>query len=239
MRIRQIAMVARALEPVVTQLCDALQVEVCYRDPGVGVFGLHNALLAIGDTFLEVVSPHTDGTTAGRFLERRGGDGGYMVLFETQQLATDRARIDAAGVRVVWEIALDDIAAIHLHPRDVGGAIVSLDQPKPAGAWRWAGPRWPSLTRAGRASSVVGLEVAAEDPARMAGRWAQVLGLGAPEALEGGRYRLALAGGEARFAPVRDARGEGLTTLDLRARPGQSLTELDCCGLRFRVRSLP
>ena len=44
LRLRQIAFVARKLEPVEKDICDVLGVEVCYRDPGVAYFGLENAL---------------------------------------------------------------------------------------------------------------------------------------------------------------------------------------------------
>ncbi|TFG92391.1 MAG: hypothetical protein E4H11_09500, partial [Myxococcales bacterium] len=94
-RLRQVAFVARELEPVVEALCDVLDVEVAYRDPGVGVFGLHNALMPLGDSFLEVVSPERLGTTAGRLLERRGGDGGYMVIVQSQARKADRARVES------------------------------------------------------------------------------------------------------------------------------------------------
>ena len=104
---------------------------------------MHNALLTIGDQFLEVVSPTTAGTTAGRLLDKRGGDGGYMAIFEVDDLDRRVAALDDAGVRVVWRVDLPDIRARHLHPRDVGGAIVSIDQPVPNGSWRWAGPWRP------------------------------------------------------------------------------------------------
>src|SRR2546425_11952165 len=98
--------------------------------------------MPVGATFLEVVSPVREGTTAGRLLDRRGGDGGYMVILQTADLRADRARLAALGVRIVWQVELDDIATVHLHPRDLGGAIVSLDQPVPPESWRWGGPEW-------------------------------------------------------------------------------------------------
>src|SRR3989442_15299063 len=98
MRLRQIALVARDLEPVVADLCGVLGIEVAFRDPGVAAFGLHNAVMPIGNTFLEVVSPVRDGTTAGRLLERRGGDGGYMVILQTADLEADPRRLATPGV---------------------------------------------------------------------------------------------------------------------------------------------
>ena len=44
LRLRQIALVANKLEPVIDDLCDVLGIEVCYRDPGVATYGLENAL---------------------------------------------------------------------------------------------------------------------------------------------------------------------------------------------------
>ncbi len=45
LRLRQIALVAEKLEPVVDDLRSVLGLEVCYRDPGVERFGLENALV--------------------------------------------------------------------------------------------------------------------------------------------------------------------------------------------------
>ena len=55
---RQIALVAERLAPVEEALCDVFGIRVCYRDPGVGHFGLENALFPIGNQLLEVVAPH-------------------------------------------------------------------------------------------------------------------------------------------------------------------------------------
>jgi len=123
-----------------------------FADPGVAQFGLCNAVFAAGDTFVEVVAPVEPGTAAGRYLERRGGGGGYMAIFQVPDLAAARRRVDLLGVRVVWTADLPDIAGTHLHPGDVPGAIVSLDWADPAESWRWAGPSWkgarPSMVRA-------------------------------------------------------------------------------------------
>ena len=126
MRLRQIALVAAELEPVVEALRETFGLGEPFPDPGIDTFGLCNAVFPIGSTFLEVVSPTRPGTTAGRLLERRGGDGGYMVIVQSDSLAVDRERVGALGVRIVWETKLDDAETIHLHPRDVGGAILSI-----------------------------------------------------------------------------------------------------------------
>ncbi|MBU2085531.1 MAG: hypothetical protein KJ801_15895, partial [Alphaproteobacteria bacterium] len=78
-------------------------------------------------------------------------------------------------IRRVWDIDLKDISASHLHPADLGGAIVSVDQPKPAGEWRWAGPDWRHRSVVGR---LTGAELTSPDPMRLMARWASALGAG-------------------------------------------------------------
>ena len=76
LRLKQICLVAADLDPVEEQLKEILGLEVAYSDPGLSQFGLKNIMLPIGNGFLEVVTPVEENTTAGRFLERRDGDGG-------------------------------------------------------------------------------------------------------------------------------------------------------------------
>ncbi len=159
-RLRQVALVAHDLDTVAKELEAALDLAEPFRDPGIAEFGLHNVVYALDDTFLEVVSPTRDGTTAGRYLDRLGGDGGYMVLVQVDDLATTRARAEELGVRTVWSIDLDDIAASHLHPKDLG-AITSVDEPVDPASWRWGGPDW-QLRRS--SSQLVGVDVGGADP---------------------------------------------------------------------------
>ena len=170
-RLRQVALVASDLDPVVAELCAALGLDVCYVDPGVGEFGLHNALMLIGDQFLEVVSPTRDGTTAGRLLERRArddgnGDGGYMAIYEVDDLDARVEHVQAAGVRVVWSVDLPTIRARHLHPRDVGGALVSIDQPAAARRVAVGRSDWRAHDGNGVVSAIAGVSIGAADPAR-------------------------------------------------------------------------
>lgn len=222
-RLRQVALVAADLDPVVDDLRRTLGVDVCFRDPGVGEFGLHNALFPLGDTFLEVVAPTRPGTTAGRYLERRRGDGGYMVILQYDDLDAARRRVDELGVRVVWSVDLPDMRGTHLHPADMGGAIVSLDWADPPGSWRWAGPSWqPS-----QAGEITAVEVQAADPSAMAARWSAVLG--APVAAD----VVTLDRGEIRFVPPGDDRGDGVAAIQVSGGPHPP-GEAEVAGVRVR-----
>jgi Glyoxalase-like domain len=198
MRLRQVVIAARDLETTVAHLTAVLGVAVSFRDPGVAEFGLVNAVMPIGDTFLEVVSPVAATAPARRFLDRRGGDGGYMVMLQSDRLDDDRRRIAALGVRIVWQLDLDDIRDTHLHPADVGGAILALDDARPAASWRWAGPGWEAHVRMDRVRAITGVRLEAADPEAVAARWAQVLDR-PPIRVAAERFEIALAPGTLRF----------------------------------------
>jgi hypothetical protein len=164
---------AAELDPVAGRLRQELGLDEPFSDPGVGYFGLRNAVFTLQDTFLEVVSPIAPDTAAGRLMARRGGDCGYMLMFQVDDLAAARDRVRAAGVREVFQITREDIAEVHLHPRDMRGAIVSLSQPAPPQGWPWGGPDWEQR---GAAPRVLGATVAVTDPDAVADRWRSVIG---------------------------------------------------------------
>ena len=161
---------ARDLDAAVEELRAALPLGEPYADPNVAYFGLRNAVMPLGDTFVEVVSPLQDGTAAGRFLDRRG-DGAYMAMFQVEDLSGARERAAALGIREVWAGEFDDITGVHLHPADIGAAIVSLDRPVPPETWRWAGPWHPHGD-----AKTTGLTLSARDPETLGARWREVLG---------------------------------------------------------------
>jgi hypothetical protein len=210
-RLRQVALVAHDCGGVAAELGGTFGWAEPFCDPGVGQFGLTNAVFAAGDTFVEVVAPARGDTTAGRYLERRGGGGGYMAIFQVPDVAVARDRLAGLGVRVVWSVDLPDIAATHLHPRDVPGAIVSLDWAAPEQSWRWAGPSWTGRAPEHTSGSVRGLTIEVSDPPAAARRWAAVLGIPVTSGGQSTVVELPDSGQWLRFVPARAARGEGIT----------------------------
>jgi glyoxalase-like protein len=172
-RLRQAVVASRDLDRTAAELRQALGLGEPYADPGVEFFGLRNAVFALADSFLEVVSPIRSGTAAGRLLDRRGDDIGYMLMFQVEDLGAARERARSVGVREVFELALDDIAEVHLHPADMRGGIVSLSEPSPPGSWRWGGPDWQSTAVPLR---IIGASVTVAEPGRVAELWQTVLG---------------------------------------------------------------
>jgi hypothetical protein len=233
-RLRQVVVVVRDLRATVATFQQELGLGDGFVDPGVGEFGLENRVLPVGVDFLEVLTPVRDGTAGGRHLERRGGDSGYMAIFQLDDLAAARRRVAELGLRIVWQADLDDIAGTHLHPADVGAAIVSLDHAEPAESWHWAGPDWRGGAPAGAVAhggGIASLTIEARDPISTSERWAEVLGVSAAE----GTIALEETGQVLRFVAAGQGEGGGIVGVGLRLPNRTVATELEVGGFRVAV----
>lgn len=222
MRLRQVALAVRDLAEAEATLRSVFGLGPPFRDPGVGVFGLANAVFTVGETFLELVTPVRATASAARWLERHG-DGGYMVILETRDLPEDRARVLRSGARIVFEAAVEGARTVHVHPRDIGGAILSFDAMAEPGEWRWAGTDWRSRSGDGRVRGLAAVELAGPDPAGLAARWAALLGAPARTAGPDAQAIDLEEGGSLRFVPGPGREAAGISGIALR------------CGDRERV----
>lgn len=219
LRLRQLALVAARLAPAEEALADVFGLTACHRDPAVAEFGLENVLFPLGNQFLEIVAPRRPGTAAGRYLERRGGDGGYMVITQCKDHARFRARAARLGVRIAHEFRLDAFTNMQLHPRDTGGSFLEIDEQlgdgaeAPDGPWAPAGSHPVDDARSQRVTAIAAAEIQADDPHAVAARWSALTG--AALATHGGTPCLGLDDATLRFVPCTDGRPEGLAGLDL------------------------
>ncbi len=219
LRLRQICLIASELAGPVENLKAIFGLETCFHDPAVGKYGLENALLPIGANFLEVVAPIREGTAGGRYLDRRGGDGGYMVILQCDDAERRAGRMESIGVRIANRLDYGTYLGLQLHPKDTGGAILETStDPRgdaPDGPWHPAGDDWQSAVRSGVVSDMTAVEMQAEDPHALARRWAEVLEVPLGNDAQG-NPALRLENAELRFISAEDGRGEGLGGLDLK-----------------------
>lgn len=221
--LRQICLVAADLKPAIDDLSNVLGLASVFVDPAVGKYGLENTLLGIGTQFLEVVAPTQDGTAAGRYLDRRGGDGGYMVICQAgssgQQDAV-RANAAANNVRVAMERDGGSYKMMQLHPGDMQAAFFSVPWVQgddPTGTWPFAGgDGWQDKVRDDRATSIVAAELQSDDPAALAAHWSAVSGIAVD--MRDGVPHVPLTNADLRFVTATDGRGAGLGALDLAVR---------------------
>jgi hypothetical protein len=226
-RLRQAVLAADDLDAAVARLREALPLGDPFHDPNVAHFGLRNAVMALGDTFVEVVSPVRGDAPARRHLDRRG-DGGYMLMLQLDDLEGARRRARERGIREVWSVELPDVVDVHLHPRDMGAAIVALDRCDPPEGWRWGGPAWEGTAPATvAAGALTGATLRATDPDAMAARWAAVLG----RPVEDGTTIPLDLGGRLRFVEGPD---DGIEAFHA-ALPGRAGESVEAAGVRFEL----
>lgn len=202
LRLRQICLAAPALAPAVDAVRSIFGLEVCHRDDAVAKYGLENALFVFGWQFLEIVAPLRDGTAAGRFIEKSGGRGGYMAIFDTHDPERRREHVLSLGVRIAHEMDYPAFRGIQLHPRDGRATMLEFDRSlgneRLDGAYWPAGPHWRQQQRLDLVGGLPWAEVQGPDPEDLAAHWARIIDMPLGRA-PGGEPQLAFELGGVRF----------------------------------------
>jgi hypothetical protein len=217
LKIRQIALVARHDLVAAQEFIDVLGLAIAFHDPGIKNIGLHNTLMPIGTQLLEIVAPITEGTTAERYLLRRKGAGGYMVITQTDDHPPRRARVEDLGIRIVGQFDEEGFTNMQLHPADTGGSFLEIDQQAggedPMGPWSPAGKDWQQAIRTDLVSAITAAEMQCEDPEKVATRWSEIIEIDRADV--DGVPSIPLDNATLRFVPIADGRPEGLAGIDL------------------------
>lgn len=222
-QLRQICLVAHELKPVIEDLTQILGIQACYVDPGVAKFGLENTLMPIGHNFLEVVAPVEEGTAGGRYLMRRKGDGGYMVITQADSQATfEQVRENAFNneVRIAFESRSEDWHLCQLHPADMIAAFLEIEcdaQNDFNGYWHpVGGDGWQDKVKQDVTVDWRGVELQSDDPQALAELWSAVSGM--PLAADSESPVLHFNNAYVRFTQATDGRGPGLSAIHLLVR---------------------
>ena len=253
-RIRQICLVANQLAPIIEDMKAVFGLEVCFKDKAVKVFGLENSLFPVGNNFIEVVAPIQENTAAGRYLKRRNGDGGYMVICQCDTHETQlgrRARAKSLNIRTVMDHEDAGFHGMQLHPADTGGAFFEIDwdaKGEPEGNWMPAGGSgWTSARRTEVIRGFSAVELQASDQRGLAERWSSIAEI--PLRTDSrGRIEMPLDNASIRFVEATDNRGDGLGAIDVvtadRKRVLEAAANRGCrvsddqvmvCGTRFNM----
>jgi len=222
MRLRQIALVAYDLKPIATQLNAVFGLRVAFRDPAVAKYGLVNVVMPVGGEFLEIVQPVTADASAARYLKRRGGDAGYMLIFQADDALAHRERLSNEGIRTIAKLDTPRYTFTHFHPGDFDGVLVSIDTAGDGtdwnqrfGHWPPAGPEWRSLASPPDVLGIAGATVQAKNPEGTALRWSRLLGA------QRDGISLRFDGAEVNFVELMDSDGTGIVGVEIAVRdPG-------------------
>lgn len=116
------------LDEAIAHHRDLYAVEVVHRETMHGD-GVSEALLAVGDSFIQLLEPLTDASPVARFMDRNGGPGIHHVGYQVADVAATLGRLASRGVQLV-----DDhprrgsrgCTIAFVHPRGAMGVLVEL-----------------------------------------------------------------------------------------------------------------
>jgi|TARA_R100001143_G_scaffold1063_1_gene3073 hypothetical protein len=225
-RLRQICLVAQELASPERALAEVLGARPCHRDPNLARYGLENVMFRLGDRFIEIVAPIQDGTAAGRFLQRGGGQGGYMAIFDCPDPDGLGAHAEKLGVPVVNRMRVDHYLGVQLHPKGCRAAMIEFNRTDGGEALEgpyWpAGPDWQAAPETDPLCRLTTVTLDSPVPGDLAAHWGRLLGIpdSASNTLEAGGVTLKFE--QARFE---EARRETLSTLGLHTADRDAILE--------------
>jgi hypothetical protein len=147
-----------------------------FADPLLADIGLRDETLRIGpEAHLEVVAPLADDHPLHRWLVKVGGTAGYCLSVQVPDVQVLLDGAVAAGVRVLFDERHFNRRIVQLHPGDMG-VIVELDEIPERDVWFWDDVDAPEPDSP-LVGDVLGVEIETPDPAGLARRWTEVLGL--------------------------------------------------------------
>lgn len=213
-RIRQVAFASLDIEPVADDFAAVFGLKIAFRDPEIIHYGLKNIILPAGDDFLELVQPVLPDTSAGRYLARRGGDGGYMVIMQAADALSHRHRLVRENIQIVDTMDVADHQCTHIHPRELGGILGSIDSTPGVPNWRESLTHWYPAGGAGWTSArseevhgIASVAIQSNDQLDTARRWSRVLD--APFREDPLRIEM-LRGADIRFVEAQDRHQRGI-----------------------------
>src|SRR5689334_7704324 len=99
--LRQVVLLAADLGHALAEAKSFLGLNPGIRDvAGMAKLGFEHEVLAINETFVEIVSPLSPDSSPGRLLARKG-EGGYMVVLQVSDADAVARRAQALGLRPV------------------------------------------------------------------------------------------------------------------------------------------
>jgi methylmalonyl-CoA/ethylmalonyl-CoA epimerase len=131
--IDHIAIATPDLEASMKLFADALGLR-CDHVEDIPERGIRVAMIPIGDTRIELVTPLRAGSEVSAFLDKRGG-GIHHIALRTDDVDGDIAELKEKGVRIAQEPGpgAHGCRVAFVHPKATGGVLLELSTPPKAG----------------------------------------------------------------------------------------------------------
>ncbi|MEH6401943.1 MAG: hypothetical protein V7750_01130 [Sneathiella sp.] len=176
-RLRQICLATLDIRKDEKSLSNIFGLNPCHQE-ALDHFGLENSLFAINGTFIELVAPTRDNTAVHRFLSRTDGVGGYMAIFDCNEVADRKNAALRLGISPIFERSDDTADLLQLNPKDTGITMLEFDHHKGGkdmlGNYAWAGENWQREINTDTTKSLTSLSMACTDPNAKANQWSDL-----------------------------------------------------------------
>lgn len=90
--------------------------------------GVREAMVAVGDTTIQLLAPLNEDSTIAKFIER-SGPGLQQLAFEVSDIDEAMSLISASGARLLYPEPRTGTAGSRInfvHPKDAGGVLIEL-----------------------------------------------------------------------------------------------------------------
>lgn len=128
-KIEHIALAVEDLEKAISHYRDIWGIEVEHRER-VEDQGVEEAMLPLGESYLQLLAPTGPDTTVGKFLASKG-EGLHHIAYEVEDLEASLAELKAKGVRLIDEAPRKGgrgHMVAFVHPKANHGLLVELIQ---------------------------------------------------------------------------------------------------------------
>ena len=138
-----------------------------------------------------------------------------MVIVDCDDVSKEKERVTNENIGIVYEVERSEGhvtgKTIHLHPKHIGGAIVSIDEMEPESAWLWAGLDWEKcVSKNDNAERLCGVVMQSDDKSALCKKWEKAFGVKADENLQ-----INFSDSRIKFVDDLDQRGEGINAFEL------------------------
>jgi hypothetical protein len=150
-----------------------------------------------------------------------------MIIIQVDKFEDSQKLVNEHNIKTVWETDLPEAKAMHLHPKQMGGAILSLDWMNPKESWKWAGPNWEKNI-SGPLKGIDGVEIQSDNPELMQETWLRILG----NVKSDQDNRILLDNTWIKFTETTDERGPGISAFTLKTEePERIMNKAHSLGL--------
>lgn len=136
-RIDHVGYAVTSLDDAIAHHRDLYDLEVVHRETMTSD-GVREALLAVGDSYIQLLEPLGPESPVARFMQRNGGPGVHHVGYGVEDVEATLNDLKQKGARVVDDHPRPGsrgCTVAFLHPKGAMGVLVELvEEPRPTGA---------------------------------------------------------------------------------------------------------